>query len=363
MMVVVDSHEDIAWNWFTFGRDYTLPVEVTRQREAGAAIPPLAQGALLGWAEWLLGRVAVVFATLFAGPLRFKTGDHDVVCYVDAADAHRLYSAQLDFYHRWIEDHPDKFRLIRSRKDLEATLATWVGVDLTERRLGLVILMEGAEAIRVPQEAEAWFERGVRLVGPAWAATRYSGGGYEPGPLTDEGRELLDVMTGLGIGLDLSHMAEAAALEALDRFPGPVFASHSNPRALVPGPLYPERHLSDVVIRRIAEREGVIGIVPYNRFLRGDWVVADGRREFNLAVLAAHFDYICQIAGDAAHVGIGSDFDGGFGLGALPLGLDSVADLRLIGDALAARGYSRADVEAVLGGNWLGMLRKALPET
>jgi len=185
-------------------------------------------------------------------------------------------------------------------------------------------------------------------------------------------------------------MAEAAALEALDRFPGPVFASHSNPRALVPGPLYPERHLSDVVIRRIVEREGVIGIpgplyperhlsdvvirriveregvigiVPYNRFLRGDWVVADGRREFNLAVLAAHFDYICQIAGDAAHVGIGSDFDGGFGLGALPLGLDSVADLRLIGDALAARGYSRADVEAVLGGNWLGMLRKALPET
>jgi membrane dipeptidase len=362
-MVVVDAHEDIAWNWFTFGRDYTLPVEVTRQREAGAAIPPLARGALLGWTEWLLGRVAVVFATIFAAPLRFKTGEHDVVCYGEPVEAHHLYSAQLDFYDRWTEDNPAKFRLIRSREDLEATLAAWSGDDLTERRLGLVILMEGAEAVQAPREVEAWFERGVRLIGLAWAGNRYCGGGYEPGPLTNEGHDLLDVIAALGMGLDLSHMAEAAALEALDRYPGPVFASHSNPRTLVPHPLYPERHLSDAVIRRLVEREGVVGIVPYNRFLRGDWSVADGRQEFTLDDVAARLDYVCQIAGDAAHAGIGSDFDGGFGLAALPLGLDSVADLRLIGDALAARGYGQADLEAILGGNWLRMLRMALPET
>ena len=362
-MVVVDSHEDIAWNWFTFGRDYTLPVEVTRQREAGAAIPLLCQGALLGWTEWLLGRVAVVFASIFAAPIRFKTGEHDVASYAEAAEAHRIYSAQLDFYHRWAEEHPEKFRLIRSRPDLEATLAAWSAEDLAERRLGLVVLMEGAEAVRSPEAVEEWFERGVRLLGPAWAANRYSGGGYEPGPLTNEGRELLDVMAGLGMGLDLSHMAEAATLEALDRYPGTVFASHSNPRALVSRPLYPERHMSDTAIRRLVERDGVIGIVPYNRFLRGDWAVTEGRHEFTLADVAARMDYICQLAGDAAHAGIGSDFDGGFGLGAVPLGLDSVADLRLIGEVLAARGYNQADVEAVLGGNWLRTLRKALPET
>ncbi len=362
-MVVVDAHEDIAWNWFTLGRDYTLSAEVTRQRETGAAIPPLARGALLGWTEWLLGRVAVVFASLFAAPIRLKTGEHDIVCYSDAAEAHRLYSAQLDFYHRLAEDHPDKFRLIRSREDLDAVLESWSGPDLTGRRLGLVISIEGAEALRAPEELEAWVERGVRLIGPAWAANRYCGGGYEPGPLTDEGRDLLDVMAGLGTGLDISHMAEAAAFEALERFPGIVFASHSNPRALVPRPLYPERHLSDTMVRRLVEREGVIGIIPYNRFLRGDWQVADGRGEFTLADVAARIDYICQIAGDAGHAGIGSDFDGAFGVGAVPLGLDSVADLRLIGDALAARGYSQVEAEAVLGGNWLRMLRKLLPET
>jgi membrane dipeptidase len=362
-MVVVDAHEDVAWNYFTFGRDYTLPVEVTRQREAGAAIPPLARGALLGWPEWLLGRVAVVFATIFAAPSRFKAGEHDALCYDDAAAARRLYSDQLDFYHRWADENPEKFRLIRTRADLEATLATWSGEDLAARRVGLVLLMEGAEALRSPEEIEEWFERGVRLLGPAWAANRYSGGGYEPGPLTDKGRELLEVMAGLGMGLDLSHMAEAATVEALDRYPGPIFASHSNPRALVPHPLYPERHLSDPAIRSLAERDGVIGIVPYNRFLRGDWQVADGRREFGLADVADRIDYVCQLAGDSAHAGIGSDFDGAFGLGAIPVGLDSVADLGLIGDTLAARGYGPADVEAVLGGNWLRILRKAIPET
>jgi membrane dipeptidase len=362
-MLVVDAHEDIAWNWFTFGRDYALPVDVIRQREAEAAIPPLMRGALLGWTEWLLGRVAVVFATLFAAALRFKQGDHDVVCYSDPAQARRLYLAQIDFYHRWVEEHPEKFRLILSRADLESTLTCWSGDDLDRRRVGLVLLMEGSEALRSPDELEEWNKRGVRLLGPAWAANRYTGGGYEPGPLTDEGRELLEAMANLGLGLDLSHMADSAALEALDRYPRVVFASHSNPRSLIARPQYPERHLSRSVIGRLVERDGVIGIVPYNRFLRGDWDVSDGRGEFTLADVAAHIDAICQIAGDAAHAAIGSDFDGGFGLAALPLGLDSVADLRFIGDALAARGYDQADVDAVLGENWLRMLRRALPET
>jgi membrane dipeptidase len=361
-MVVVDGHEDIAWNWFTFGRDYTLAAEVIREREGPAAIPPLARGALLGWSNWLLGRVAVVFATVFAAPMRLKVGEHDVVCYSDVAEGRRLYRAQLDFYDRWVEEHPEKFRLIRSRADLEAVLAGWSSEDLGGRRVGLVILMEGAEAIRSPGELEEWQELGVRLLGPAWAANRYSGGGYEPGPLTKDGRALLEQMAVLGLGLDLSHMAEAAAFEALDCFSGVVFASHSNPRHLVARPLYPERHMSQGLIRRLVERDGVIGLVPYNRFLRGDWVVADGRGEFGLADVAARIDAVCQIAGDAAHVAIGSDFDGGFGLGAIPTGLDSVADLRFIGDALAARGYGGADVEAVLGENWLRMLRRALPE-
>jgi membrane dipeptidase len=77
----------------------------------------------------------------------------------------------------------------------------------------------------------------------------------------------------------------------------------------------------------------------------------------------AHIDHVCQLVGDARHVGLGSDFDGGFGLESIPVGLDSAADLRLIGDALSRHGYPAADVEAVLGGNWLHLLERGLPET
>jgi len=63
------------------------------------------------------------------------------------------------------------------------------------------------------------------------------------------------------------------------------------------------------------------------------------------------------LTGSAAHVGIGSDFDGGFGSESIPQGIDTVTDLLEIGKGLAERGFSEADVEAVMSGNMLRKLR------
>ncbi|MCA9904158.1 MAG: membrane dipeptidase, partial [Anaerolineae bacterium] len=68
-----------------------------------------------------------------------------------------------------------------------------------------------------------------------------------------------------------------------------------------------------------------------------------------------------QVTGHASHVGIGSDFDGGFGVESIPEGLDTVADLWAIGDGLRARGYAENDISLILGGNMLRKLRQALP--
>jgi membrane dipeptidase len=113
----------------------------------------------------------------------------------------------------------------------------------------------------------------------------------------------------------------------------------------------------------LIERDGVIGVVPFNAFLKAGWVRKNGsrREEVTLDALIAHIDHICQIAGDALHAGIGSDFDGGFGLQSIPPELDSIADLQIIASGLKARGYSEADVENILGGNWLRFLRRSLP--
>jgi membrane dipeptidase len=74
-----------------------------------------------------------------------------------------------------------------------------------------------------------------------------------------------------------------------------------------------------------------------------------------------HIDHICQLAGDATHCALGSDFDGGFGVESTPDGLDSVADLGKIAGALAAHGYADADINGIMGENWLRLLQRSLP--
>jgi membrane dipeptidase len=361
-MIIVDSHEDIAWNMLTFGRDYTRSVEETRRFEIGSPTVVHNGQTLLGWDEWVRGRVAIVFSSIYATPIRRREGLWEKLCYSDEREAGRLYREQLDVYQRLVEEQEEKFALVRTRSNLDDVLLRWEADEPTSPMVGLVIAMEGADAIRAPSELEEWFERGVRIIGPSWVGTRYAGGTHEPGPLTDAGRELLDAMADFGIVLDLSHMAEEAALEALDRYSGNLIASHSNVRALLSESDQPDRHLSDVVIDRIAEHQGVIGIIPYNKFLLGHWRPGDPRDWVTLEHVIAHIDYICQRVGDALHVAIGSDFDGGFGLDKIPIGLDSIADLRLIGEALRAWGYAQEDVKAIMGENWLNILFKALPE-
>jgi membrane dipeptidase len=352
-MLVVDAHEDIAWNALALDRDVRRSALEIRRLEVGTDVPQRNGLCMVGLPEWLAGGVAIVFGTLFAAPARRgSSGSHT---YTTAEEAHVLGQAQLDFYHRLAEEC-DQIALIGNRAHLDGVLASWEGGT---PRVGVIPLMEGADPVREPAEAEAWFERGVRLVGLSWAAgTRYAGGNNAPGRLTDAGRELLAVMADLGLMLDVSHLAEESFFEAMDRFEGRVVATHANPRARVPGP----RQLSDEMIRRLVERDGVIGVVPFNRFLRPGWAKGDAKDAVTVLDVAAAVDHVCQVVGNATHVGLGSDFDGGFGAGSAPAEIDTVADLVRIGPALGELGYGEADIAAVMGGNWLRVLRAALPE-
>ena len=366
MPLLVDSHNDIAWNMLVFGRDYRRSVEETRRLELGSRVRQFSEDTLIGWPEYQRGQVALVFATLFAPPIRQAHNAMEVPFgYRTPAEAHRLYRDQLDLYRRMADSEPERFRLVTSREDLHAVLEDWKpgsapGTD-GDRPMGLVLLMEGADGIRLPDELEEWFELGLRVIGPAWVGTRYTGGWKEPGPLTEEGRRLLSAMADYNFTLDLSHMDEPAALEALDRYPGPVIATHGNCAALLPD--FPNnRHFSDRLIRGVVERDGVVGVVPYNGYLKVGWTQGTGRRdEVPLSVLVDHIDHICQLAGDALHAGIGSDFDGGFGLQSVPPEIDSVAVLQKIGPQLVQRGYTEADAANILGGNWIARLQRDLP--
>ncbi len=350
--MIVDGHMDLAYNAVVLGRDLLQPVEVIRAREQ--VTPPLGKGAGMCMATiptLLEGQVGVVGASLFVAPA-WRAWSHEPLVYHSLDEAHAQAMAQLDYYHALQEKAP--VRVLTSAAALEAVLDSWQGNG--QPLLGLFVVMEGADPIRTPDELGLWVERGVRGVTLAWASgSHYAGGNAYAGPLTAEGKVLLRGMAQYGLLLDVSHLWMTNVYEVLELYEGPIAATHANPRAFVPDS---PRQLSDDVIRRLAQRDGVVGVVPFNRMLEPGWTEAMPRTP--LTRVAEVIDHVCQLVGSARHVGLGSDMDGGFGREAVPEGLESAADLPRLGQLLAERGYAPADVEAILCGNWLRVMRAVL---
>lgn len=348
--LIIDAHLDLAYNALYKQRDYRCSAYATRCKEDSRS-----DVCTVGLPELIRGRVGIVFATLFVEPYSRKLAP-GLPAYRSEHEAHRLAMAQLDFYRRWADVDPH-VRLITNQAELRAHVDAWMHPVPGERhRVGMVVLMEGADPILEPKELERWYERGVRIVGPAWDTTRYAGGTWSGGRLTRLGRALLDVMAEFNVILDVSHLSHESLYEALDAFEGQhVIASHSNPYRYVPT----SRHLPDKAIARIAERGGVIGVVLYNRFLKKEW--SGKKHDVTLDDVVRMIDHICQVTGSADHVGIGSDYDGGFGAEAIPRELDTVRDHIRIAEALLERGFEPQHVAQIMYGNWLRVLRGALP--
>lgn len=361
MTYLIDAHEDIACSALSFNRNLCLSALETRTLEKGTQIPIWNHGeATLGWPEYQSGKVALIFATIFIAPAAYSSGAWDIMAYHNTTEAEKMMAQQFDYYHRLVEEAPDKFRLVCSRSDLHAVLSPWEKNEPGTHPVGLVLLLEGAEGLGSPHLLEEYYERGLRQVGPVWAGTRYCAGTAEDRPFDAEGRALLEVMASLGIPLDISHMREKAALTALDLYSGPIFASHANARAVNGSDSV--RHLSDTVIRRLQERGGVIGVVPFNKFLIPDWDFTDAQGRVPLERLIAQIDYYCQMSGNSLQTGIGSDFDGGFGYPNIPLELNTIADLQKLDPILQKIGYTAEDVENIFHNNWKNHLENILPE-
>jgi membrane dipeptidase len=343
--LIIDAHEDLAYNALSHKKDLALSVAERRRREPQGS---QAGGATTSFPDLVRGNVRIVFGTLWVNPCGSQFSSEP--CYSNAEEARTQAMEQLNYY-RDLERR-GVISIIRTKSDLESI------VDSDNSKIGLVILMEGADPIRTPSEVKEWFEKGLRIIGPAWGRTRYCGGTRAPGPLTREGRELIAEMQHHGLILDCSHFAEESFYEALDLFTGVAIASHSNCRIYCPT----DRQLTDDMIRKLTSMGGVIGTVLYNSFLVGDWKKGDPKSAVTLSNVLKNIVHVSELAGNREHSGIGSDFDGGFGYESIPLELDSVADLYKIGDALKSEaGFTSDEVSNVLGGNFLRILRKALP--
>lgn len=354
-MLIIDAHLDLAWNALQWNRNIQHSVYTIRTGESNLSGAGRGQGTV-ALPEMRRGRVALCFATLLARSTGRTLQNLD---YSSPYQAYAAAQGQLAYYHALAE--AGEIRLITNREELDSHISTWqqweAQTDAGQPQLGVVISMESADPILVPEQLPAWKEGGVRIIGPAhYGPGRYAGGTATELGLGFEGKQLLREMERLGILLDLTHLSDEAFWEALDYFVGSVLASHNNCRSLVPH----QRQFDNKQIRAIISREGVIGVALDNWMIRPGWT--RGAKENERVILAHvtdHIDYICQLAGNSQHAAIGSDLDGGFGREQSPSDLDTIEDLQRIAEILSKRKYSDADIASIMHGNWLRLLRNA----
>lgn len=331
-MMIVDAHLDLAYNALR-GRAVTRPAREQTPDEDGTPA--------VGLPDLERADVRLICGTIFTEPYNPATAPGG---YHNPTESHRHALAQL----RWYQDREREghLSLVRRAEDL-ATLRT--------RPLKTIILMEGADPLRSPEDVALFHAAGLRIVGLAWKRTACAGGAGEPGPLTPLGRTIVRSLDEHRIIHDASHLADDALSELLDLTEGPLIASHSNARAIIPR----ERHLTDDTARAIARRGGVIGLVLYDRFL----VPPDeyDLRKATLTDFTRQARYFSDLLGTTKHLGLGSDMDGGFGLEHLPAGLTTAADLPRLADALSAADFPDSDVAGILGQNWLRYFTETLP--
>ncbi|HEY8864436.1 MAG TPA: membrane dipeptidase [Candidatus Dormibacteraeota bacterium] len=320
--VIVDAHLDIGWNALSAGRGF---------------LAPPAPGYLVSRSSLVASGVGLVFATLYTAPARAGRAMRTRFVYENAHEAHIMATAQVNYYKSC------GLQLIGDKAELEAYVS-----GRRKGRLAAVLLMEGADPVEDPSQLGAWTDRGVRIIGPAWGATRYSGGTGAPGGLTELGVQLLKAMRRKRVILDLSHMADQAVADAFAMWRGPIMASHSNARALVPG----DRQITDATAKEVARRDGMLGVSFYAKHLR-----TSGRA--TLADVVRQVLHLARAAGGPERVGLGTDLDGGFDARQAPM--NDLGELRELRALLSAR-FNKTQVDGVMGDNWIDFLGRSLPD-
>jgi len=354
-MLICDAHLDLAMNALEWNRDLSRPIEEIRERERGQSDKPDRCLGTVSFQEMRRGGIGLCVATQIA---RYVARDNPLPGWHSPEQAWAITQGQLAWY-RAMEDRGELVQ-IRDSRALDAHLARWQNGGEAVLPIGYVLSLEGADSIVTLAHLERAFASGLRAVGPGhYGPGVYAQGTNASGDLGPRGRELLREMERLGIILDVTHLCDESLRAALDHFRGPLWASHSNCRALVPH----DRQFSDDQIRELIQRKAVIGVAFDAWMLVPGWIRRQSTPEgagVSLNTVADHIDRICQIAGNARHCGIGSDLDGAFGREQCPADVHTIADLSRLPTLLAARGYSVEDVAQIAHGNFVRFLRGAL---
>jgi len=312
-LFIVDAHEDIAFHINYFERDFInpdIPCMIT--------LPGLNQAG-----------IRLVFNTIFVHP------KHRPDQTVEKA------KAQVQVYDDIFDKNGNNVARILNNHDLDQLMSN--------KKIGFLTLMEGADPIEEINDLKFYFDKGIRILGPAWNnKNKYASGPETDSALSDEGKKLIQEMNNLGITLDLSHLNEKCFWDAIKITNLIPIATHSNARTLTNHP----RNLYDDQLLAISERGGVTGIVFYNTFLK------TGKNTPTLEDIFKHTDYIINLCGED-HVGIGTDLDGGK-IEEFPEEMRQISSLPVVAQYFLEKGYTEERVKKIMGSNFLRVLKSNL---
>src|SRR5215217_1419039 len=257
----------------------------------------------------------------------------------------------------------ERFEICKNYSEIQAARETG--------KIAFLITMEGIEPLGTDlNQLRVFYELGVRAIGLTHARTNAAGHGGvfaahgSPAEgLTPFGREIVRECEALGMIVDVAHINPAGFEEILSITTKPVIVSHTNARRYYDI----ERNVSDEQIKMIGERRGVIGI---NSIL-----VSPRKEESTLDHYIDHIDHISELIGIDG-VGIGFDFfefiyrewpesrqkelATKFTTPHFIRDLTNHSHARNLTRRLIERGFSDADIEKILRGNWLRIFKETL---
>lgn len=331
---------------------------------------------------------------------RWKKGGLDVqlfsvFCDGDQKNAYAFANKEMDSLDAVVKRNTDKIVKVKNYDEIMAAVK--------KHKIAAMFGVEGGHMIESDlNKLEAFYNRGARYltlthnISPEWATSAADETNLKPvignglnsegrKGLTAFGKQVVQKMNQLGMMIDVSHVGEQTFWDIVQLSTKPIIASHSSVYSLTPH----RRNLKDDQIKAIAKSGGVIqvnfnpGFIDssfdekeaaffkrhkaemdsltksgINEFYAMDFLYGKYKEEASqirppLSMLIDHIDYIVKLVGPD-YAGIGSDFDG---INVTPLQLDEVSDYPLITKELVERGYSKEDINKILGGNILRVLK------
>ena len=354
--IVIDTHDDTTQRFFDPGFDLGV-----RNALGSIDIPRMKEGGL-----------GAIFFSIWI-PSKIK-----------GPEAVKRALAQIDSVHEQVRKHSNDLVLV--------TTAEGIREAHKQGKIAALIGVEGGHMIA----SDLGVLRRYASLGARYMTLTHSGNAEwadsstakpEHTGLSEFGKDVVREMNRLGMIVDVSHVSDKTFADVLEVSGAPVFASHSDCRAICDAP----RNMTDDMIRALAAKGGVIQINYHVGFLSQEFRNAEkAHPEWDKAIalevqkrcgdrqgcqliegdrvtreyvlrgdlprvewtkIIGHIDHAVKIAG-IDHVGLGSDFDGAN----MPFGMEDVSKLPRITNALLEKGYSEGDVKKILGENTLRVM-------